>query len=323
MTGTGLRRLHRMQPMQHGVPDGHINIARGVNVMREALYEAGLAPLQLMAVAQGQAGRGNVFGVGTAELLRTVDALRAQGIVIPVDEPRADVMLVYTVIDVLLYQDALAATARILNHLGVNWTLRSTGFEAANFGLLSGSEALQKAASKRLIDKALAIGAKWSSCRSATAPTRRCVGTAGSTTAIRFLLRFWLPPNLWAGKCKTDCCNCSRAMPARHTPITMPASSPARHGGVIDEPRAAIRALGSDFRETAPTAELNWCCGGGAGTFLINRAAPLRHKAWGIKREQIRSHGRQHGRRVLCELPPKFHGSSGDGPVADAHCQPG
>ena len=65
----------------------------------------------------------------------------------------------------------------------------------------------------------------------------------------------------------------------------------ARHGGVIDEPRAAIRALGGDFRETAPTAELNWCCGGGAGAFLINRAAPLRHKAWEIKREQIDATG--------------------------------
>jgi len=61
---------------------------------------------------------------------------------------------------VLLYLDAFAATARILNHLGLRWTLRSAGFEAANFGLLAGSEALQVAASRRLIDEALAIGAR-------------------------------------------------------------------------------------------------------------------------------------------------------------------
>jgi Fe-S oxidoreductase len=54
-----------------------VNTARGVNVMREALYEAGLAPLELQAVAQEQAGRGTVFGVGPAELHRTLDALRA------------------------------------------------------------------------------------------------------------------------------------------------------------------------------------------------------------------------------------------------------
>ncbi|MEQ1659154.1 MAG: (Fe-S)-binding protein, partial [Hylemonella sp.] len=58
-----------------------------------------------------------------------------------------------------------------------------------------------------------------------------------------------------------------------------------------DEPRAALQALGADFRESTPTAELNWCCGGGAGAFLINCAAPLRHKAWEIKREQIEATG--------------------------------
>ncbi len=65
----------------------------------------------------------------------------------------------------------------------------------------------------------------------------------------------------------------------------------ACHGGVIDEPRAALRALDVNFRETSPTAELNWCCGGGAGAFLINRAAPLRHKAWQIKRAQVEATG--------------------------------
>ena len=65
----------------------------------------------------------------------------------------------------------------------------------------------------------------------------------------------------------------------------------ARHGGVIDEPRIALQALGVNFREGAPTAELNWCCGGGAGTFLINRAEPLRQKAWQIKQAQIEATG--------------------------------
>ena len=65
----------------------------------------------------------------------------------------------------------------------------------------------------------------------------------------------------------------------------------ARRGGVLDEPRVALHALGVDFRETSPTAELNWCCGGGAGTFLINRAEPLRHKACQIKRAQIDAPG--------------------------------
>ena len=65
----------------------------------------------------------------------------------------------------------------------------------------------------------------------------------------------------------------------------------ARHGGVIGKLRAALRALGVDVRESAPTAELNWCCGEAAGVFLLNRAAPLQNKAWRINRAQIDATG--------------------------------
>ena len=267
-----------------------INIARGVNVMREALSEAGLAPLELMAVAQEQAGRGTVFGVGPAELAQVVKALREQGIRVPLDEPRADVLLVTTVIDVLLFQDALAATARILNHLGVDWTLRSAGFEAANFGLLAGNEALQKAASQRLIDEALAIGAKvliLPECGHAY-PALRWEGKLPDGKPLPFEV---LAAAEFVGREISE----GRLVLAPGDPSRKltyhDACKLARHGGVIDEPRAALRALGADYRETTPTAELNWCCGGGAGAFLINRAAPLRHKAWEIKRAQIDATG--------------------------------
>lgn len=267
-----------------------INIARGVNVMREALSEAGLVPLELMAVAQEQAGRGTVFGVGPAELAGVVQMLRAQGMAIPLDEPHADVMLVTTVIDVLLFQDALAATARILNHLKVNWTLRSAGFEAANFGLLSGNEALQRTASQKIIDQALAIGARTvilPECGHAY-PALRWEGRLPDGGPLPFEV---LAASEFVGR------------EIREKRLTLVPGDPsrkltyhdacklARHGGVIDEPRAALQALGVDFRESAPTAELNWCCGGGAGTFLINRAAPLRHKAWQIKRAQVAATG--------------------------------
>lgn len=267
-----------------------INIARGVNVMREALSEAGLVPLELMAVAQEQAGRGTVFGVGPAELAQVVKALRDQGIRVPLDEPRADVLLVTTVIDVLLFQDALAATARILNHLGVDWTLRSAGFEAANFGLLAGNEALQKAASQRLIDEALAIGAKvliLPECGHAY-PALRWEGKLPDGKPLPFEV---LAAAEFVGREISE----GRLVLASGDPSRKltyhDACKLARHGGVIDEPRAALRALGVDYRETTPTAELNWCCGGGAGAFLINRAAPLRHKAWEIKRAQIDASG--------------------------------
>jgi Fe-S oxidoreductase len=267
-----------------------INIARGVNVMREALSEAGLAPLELMAVAQEQAGPGTVFGVGPKELLQAVQILRGRGIRVPLDEPRADVLLVTTVIDVLLFQDALEATARILNHLGVDWTLRSGGFEAANFGLLSGNEALQKTVSKRLIDEALAIGAKTlilPECGHAY-PALRWDAHLADGKPLPFEV---LAASEFVGREIRDG-RLVLVLGDTNRKVTYhDACKLARHGGVIDEPRVALRELGVDFRESSPTAELNWCCGGGAGTFLINRAAPLRQKAWQIKRAQIDATG--------------------------------
>lgn len=267
-----------------------VNTARGVNVMREALYEAGMAPLELTAVAQEQAGQGTVFGVGPEQLQQTVDLLRSQGIPIPLDEPRAEVMLVTTVIDVLLYQDALAATARILNHLRVNWTLRSKGFEAANFGLLSGSESLQKAATQRIVDEALAIGAKTvilPECGHAY-PALRWDGRLPNGQPLPFEVfatAEYVGREVSAGRLKLTRGDATRKI-TYHDACKL-----ARHGGVMSEPRAALAALGMDVRETNPTAEKNWCCGGGAGAFLINRAEGLRQKAWDIKRDQVDATG--------------------------------
>jgi Fe-S oxidoreductase len=267
-----------------------VNTARGVNVMREALFEAGMAPLELMAVAQEQAGRGTVFGVGPEQLKQTLDLLRSQGIAIPLDEAQADVLLVTTVIDVLLYQDALAATARILNHLGLKWTLRSAGFEAANFGLLSGSESLQKAATQRIVEEALAIGAKTvilPECGHAY-PALRWEGRLPDGRPLPFEV---LATAEFVGREVTSGRLALVAGDATRKITYHDACKLARHGGVMDEPRQALTALGMDLRETEPKAEKNWCCGGGAGAFLINRAETLRHKAWLIKQEQVDATG--------------------------------
>jgi Fe-S oxidoreductase len=269
-----------------------VNTARGVNVMREALFEAGLAPLELQAVAQEQAGRGTVFGVGSNELLAAVKQIEEQGTAIPVDLPQADVMLITSVIDILLYQDAFVGSAKILNHLGVKWSLRTAGFEGANFGLLSGSEDLQKLASKRLIDEALQIGAKIvlvPECGHAY-PAMRWDARLDDGQPLPFevmAVSEYVGQQIQNGNLKLTLGDSS------HRVTYHDACKLARHGGVMTEPRTALKALGVDFVDTVPTAEQNWCCGGGAGAFLINRAEGLRHQAWQIKREQVEATGAQ------------------------------
>ena len=266
-----------------------INIARGVNVMREALAAAGLAPDELAAVAQEQEQRGTVFGVGPKELQAAIAKLRESGLDVPLDKPNADVLVLTTVIDILLFQDALLATVKIMNHLGLNWTFRTGGFEAANFGLLSGMEDLQRQASLKIIDEAIAIGAKTvivPECGHAY-PALRWEGAAMAGKPLPFevlAISEFLGREIKAGRLKVKSAGARKL--TYHDACKL-----GRHGGVLDEPREALRALGVDFRETEPTAEMNWCCGGGAGVFLINRAAGLRQKAFELKQQQIDATG--------------------------------
>ena len=267
-----------------------INIARGVNVMRQALAAAGLVPAELRAVAQEQLGRGTIFGVGPNELRGVVKELAAQGIEIPLDRDRADVLVLATVIDILLFKDSLTAIARIMNRLGVSWTIRSDGFESANFGLLSGDEELQRVASRKIVDAARKIGAKQviiPECGHAYPALRwEAAEEMGASLPFEFLaVAEFLGREINAGRLKLKKDISGRSV-TYHDACKL-----GRHGGVIDPPRDALRATGLELRETTPTGALNWCCGGGAGAFLIKRAAPLRQKAFEIKKAQVDATG--------------------------------
>jgi Fe-S oxidoreductase len=266
-----------------------INIARGVNVMREALAAAGLVPDELLAVEQEQDGRGSVFGVGARELQAAVEKMRVSGLEVPLDKPRADVLVLTTVIDILLFQDALIATVKIMNRLGLDWTFRTGGFESANFGLLSGVEDLQRKATRNIIQEAIAIGAKTvivPECGHSY-PALRWDGAAMAGKPLPFevlAVSEFIGREVQAGRLKLKSAGARKL--TYHDACKL-----GRHGGVLQEPRAALRALGVDFRESSPSGEMNWCCGGGAGVFLLNRAADLRQKAFALKAQQIDATG--------------------------------
>lgn len=263
-----------------------INIAAGVNVMREAYAEAGLIPPELRAVEQEQSGRGTVFGFGPEQLKEAVGKMRETGIDIPLDKEQADVMVLTAVVDMMLFNDAFLATAKIMNHLGLNWTICSSNFEAANFGLLSGYESLQKVSSDGIIEQAKKIGAKTvivPECGHAY-PALRWEGPNEYGEPLPFeayAISEFLGREVEAGRLKLKQMDSNKKV-TLHDPCKL-----ARHGGVIKEPRAVLNALGADFTETQAHGEMSWCCGGGAGVFLLNSAADLRQKAFSIKIAQV------------------------------------
>jgi Fe-S oxidoreductase len=65
----------------------------------------------------------------------------------------------------------------------------------------------------------------------------------------------------------------------------------SRRGGAIEAPREVLAALSVDLKEMYPTADTNWCCGGGGGVVTIHRADPLRYKVFQLKMNQIDATG--------------------------------
>lgn len=267
-----------------------INIAGMVTIMRQALGSAGLIPADIRAIEQEQGAYGTVFGAGPDTLRQAVEMLRGKGYEVPLDEQQADYMVLTSVLDLMLLTDQLEATVKIFNKAGVSWTFRSNAFEGANFGLLAGCEEVQKKASKKVIDEAIAIGAKAvvvPECGHAY-PALRWAGAGVHGAPLPFevyTVSEFLALQLREGNIKLNNNNAN---------LKVTYHDPCKHGrysGVLEEPREVIKALGVDFREMPSHGMLNWCCGGGAGVFVINSAADLRRGAFEIKHREVEATG--------------------------------
>ena len=263
-----------------------IHISGMVGVMRQGLAAAGLAPPELAALDKEQSENNTLFGVGSEQLRSTIEELSQTGLEIPLDKERADVMVLSTVIDIMMFRDSVSATAKIMNKLGVDWTFRSCGYEAANFGMLSGHEAGQRTATQRIIDAAIACGAKTvivPECGHAY-PALRWEGANEYGKPLPFdvlAISELIGQEVRTGRLRLKPIGKDKKV-TFHDPCKL-----GRHGGVFEEPRVALEALGVDFRETESQRRSNYCCGGGAGVFLIERAATLRQRAFELKMREV------------------------------------
>jgi len=266
-----------------------IDIASLVSQARHGMFQAGLVPHELWAVAERGAREGSPLGATPKVFKDRVEWLADDHeIDIPLDKPKADVVVTMSSIEIMKYPDSIVATAKIMNHLGVSWTFRSDGYEATNFGLLSGNAGWQKQMTMKIIDAAIAAGAK-------TVVLPEC---GHAYTALRWMganmlgkplpfevqhIAEFLADNVQSGKLKLRKVGKSVTF---HDPCQI-----VRRGGAIEAPRIVLEALGVDLREMEPGKGLNWCCGGGGGVVTIHRADPLRYKVYQLKMEQIEKTG--------------------------------
>lgn len=267
-----------------------IRLSRMIRLTRKALFEAGVVPAELELFEQEQRDHNKLFGVDAGYLEKCVEELRQRGLKVPMDKDQVDVMVLTTALDLRVFQDELAAYAKILNKLGVNWTLRSAAFEGTNYGLISGDTRGQAVQSSRIIDEATACGAKvlltpdrghaYLAMRWEAANIRKAELGFTVLSMPEFLVQEIRSGRLSLGPPK----NGSSAL--FHDACRM-----GRQSGVYAEPREIIKALGLQLRESESEQREEYCCGGGCGEFVLKDYADLRQKVFEIHRREADESG--------------------------------
>jgi Fe-S oxidoreductase len=254
-----------------------IQISPMINVMREALTAAELAPAEFRAVEAEQAASRSDLGVGAAEITALAGRLTAEGVTVPVDAERADIIYFATALDVDLFPDSLKNAARIFNRLGESWTLLS-----ASPQLIGSGESTAEVDVARIVEQARLRGATTlilPECGHAYPRLRfEAANVIGRELPFEVLtISEYIGRQLQDGRLKLKPLG-GQGTVTYHDPCKI-----GRHGGVFEEPRAAIRALGLELVEMESHGRTGYCCGGGGGQFLIERAARLRQRAFEIK----------------------------------------
>jgi len=266
-----------------------IDIAAIVAASRQAFVAAGLGPPDLLQAAENARDKGSPLGVTPEVLADRVEWLADDNEVdIPLDKDKSDVLLTVSSIELMKYPDSLVAMAKLLNHAGIDWTLSSKGYEATNFGFLSGRSDIAKIMIQRIVAAAESTGAK-------TVIIPECGHAFG-------VLR-WAGANILGKPLPFDVVHITEFLAdlkrrgklklkpmgdavTYHDPCQI-----SRRGGATQAARDLLDGFATDFREMTPTGNHNWCCGGGGGVQAMSRAADLRHKVFKIKMDQVEQTG--------------------------------
>ena len=270
-----------------------INIADMVALNRSALFAAGLAPAELRYMAAGQEADGTIFGADEdLFMFRVNDISQKLGFEVPVNKVGADLLLLTSGLDIHLFADATGGAIETLQHMGVNYTLSTEAYEGANFGSLSGDDATKKKLTKHITEAVEKLGVK-----------EVIVPECGhSYPALRFgaAEAMGRPVNFevytvseYFGRAVMD--GRLKLVPGNHPDIVAlhDPCKVGRWGGVFEEPRAILKACGYNLHETESNREYNYCCGGGAGNFLIPSANELKKIGYRIKMNEIENTGAQ------------------------------
>lgn len=257
-----------------------------VRKMREGMAVSGHAPEGVIGATKRTVELGSPMGVKLQALQAQIRGQEAEtGLTIPIDVQGADYMALLSSMEIINFPEYLGALARIFRQAGVSWTLSSEAFEATNSGIQIGASDIAREIVSRIVTAAEKL-----QVRNVISP--EC---GHAFTALR-----WEGPNLIgrpykfnvvhilelldelrsSGRLKTS--GKEEAALTFHDPCQI-----VRRGGVVQQPRALLGEIASNFLEMHTHGVMNWCCGGGGGVSANDRAEELRLQAFKRKKAQL------------------------------------
>lgn len=265
-----------------------IDIAELVKEARHGMFKAGLVPdrLALMDRTARQWGSTATPGEDLPEIL--AEAGRTYGVEIPCDLSAADILVTAASAELGERTKALADAAKILNRIGAKWTMHQSGFDASNIGFNNGDLELQERLTRALVDTAVKIGAHTvllPECGHAYGAARwEAAKWYGQALPVRIIHMTEFLDELITGK--RISVNRIGETATFHDPCQI-----VRRGGLEKAARRVLAALGLKLIELKDHGVAAYCCGGGGGVVSNQRATPLRHKVFEMKKQQIEATG--------------------------------
>lgn len=279
----------------YGIDTAEITMAA-----REIMASIGVATKYVTEVVAKVYERGNNLGIPGPAWIDNCQFLEGElkeetgkDIRLPVDEVGAEVLLVMPSADNFANTDTMMAYAKLFYALGISWTTSTYANEGGNFGLFLNYRNLRKV-NRRIVDAARMLRVKrviWGECGHAW--------RAGLyTDTLNGPLDFLDPPYpvhiceftaelLPKKPFKIDKSANDDLLVTYHDPC-----NPARAGGLLEEPRAIVRATCNRFVEMPPNTirEKTFCCGAGGG-LLTDEIMPIRLAGGKPRADACRSTG--------------------------------
>jgi Fe-S oxidoreductase len=269
-----------------------IDLASLIYAVREGLSAAEAVPADLMDAVKKQVAEGSPLGVSDTVFDERMEWISDEWeIKLPMDQPGADTLVVFTSIEIMKFPGNIPAIARILNAAGEKWTMSHKGRESVNFGFFEGSPERTVLFLHRVFDAARELGVKRilvTECGHAYDALR---WTAANIMEVpKGIAVTHIAGEMWeyirSGRIKVR----PGAFDDGGIVTFHDACKIQRRGGHIREPREVLKILAPNaFREMIPNREQAICCGGGGGVIVIKEADPNRYAAFELKINQLKA----------------------------------